>query len=401
MGNKRIFEAFPNISQRAREVPWSGIRQMFELAAKVPAVINLSVGQPDFDTPRHIVEAGQQALEAGHTRYASTKGILELREAIARKVWRANGIEIDPETETIVTAGAVEGLLLVFLAILDPGDEVILPNPGYTNYEGIIRLVNGLPVYVPVQEENQFRLESEAVEKLISERTRAIIVNSPANPTGSVLFRSDLEELAGLALRHNLLLISDEAYEAFVYDDLKHFSLASLPDMHDHVASVFTLSKTYAMTGWRIGYVVGPDWLISQMHKMQEDVVSCVATFVQYAAKTALEGPQGCVKRMVDEFDARRKFMVRALIEIEGIRCSEPKGAFYLFPNVSALGYPSTEVAISLLKTSQVVCVPGTAFGPAGEGFLRISYGASMEDLEEGIRRIRHGVEMLRKNAGE
>ena len=205
-----------------------------------------------------------------------------------------------------------------------------------------------------------------------------------------------MESLAELALRHNLLLISDEAYEAFLYDGLKHTSVASFPGMKDHVASVYTLSKTYAMTGWRIAYVVGPKWLINQMHKMQEDVVSCVATFVQHAAATALDGPQDSVRKMVSEFDARRKFMVKALNEIDGIRCLEPKGAFYLFPNVSALGRSSSEVAISLLETSKVVCVPGTAFGPRGEGYLRISYGASMADLREGVQRIRHGVEQLR-----
>jgi aspartate/methionine/tyrosine aminotransferase len=369
---------------------------MFELAAKVPDAISLSVGQPDFDTPEHIVEACQQALAAGYTRYAPALGLRELRDAIARKVWRDNGIEIDPLQEAIVAAGAVEGLLLTLMAVLDPGDEVILPDPGYTNFEGIIRVINGVPVRVPVREENSFRLEAEEVEKAIDDRTRVMIVNSPANPTGAVLLRSDLEKLAELALRHNLLLISDEAYEAFLYDGLKHTSVASFPGMKDHVASVYTLSKTYAMTGWRIAYVVGPKWLINQMHKMQEDVVSCVATFVQHAAATALDGPQDSVRNMVSEFDARRKFLVKALNEIEGIRCLEPKGAFYLFPNVSALGRSSSEVAISLLETSKVVCVPGTAFGPRGEGYLRISYGASMADLREGVQRIRHGVEQLR-----
>ena len=383
------------ISRRAQAVPWSGIRHMFELAAKVPDAISLSVGQPDFDTPEHIVEAGQKALAEGYTRYAPALGLAELREAIAGKVWRDNGIDIDPQKEAIVTAGAVEGLLLILMAVLDPGAEVILPDPGYTNFEGIVRVINGMPVRVPVYEENGFRLEAVEVEKAISERTRVMIVNSPANPTGAVLHRADLESLAELALRHNLLLISDEAYEAFLYDDLEHTSIGSFPGVKEHVASVYTLSKTYAMTGWRIAYVVGPQWLINQMHKMQEDVVSCVTTFVQHAAVAALEGPQDCVHRMVAEFDRRRKFMVEAINEIEGIRCLEPQGAFYLFPNISALGRSSSDVAVSLLETSKVVCVPGTAFGPRGEGYLRISYGASMDDLEEGVRRIRDGVRQI------
>jgi aspartate/methionine/tyrosine aminotransferase len=368
---------------------------MFELAARVPDAISLSVGQPDFDTPEHIVRAGQIALAEGHTRYAPALGLPELREAIASKVWRANGIDIDPQQEAIVTAGAVEGLLLILLAVLDPGDEVILPDPSYTNFEGIIRVINGVPVRVPVREENGFRLEAGQVEKAIGKRTRVVIVNSPANPTGAVLHRADLEALAELALRHNLLIISDEAYEAFLYDGLAHTSVASFPGMKDRVASVYTLSKTYAMTGWRIAYVVGPQWLVNQMHKMQEDVVSCVATFVQHAAVAALDGPQDCVRQMVSAFDARRRFMVKALNEIEGIRCLEPQGAFYLFPNISALGRSSSDVAVSLLDTSKVVCVPGTAFGPRGEGYLRISYGASMEDLEEGVQRIRDGVRQI------
>jgi aminotransferase len=400
VSNEMLAKPSLHISLRAQEVPWSGIRHMFELAAKIPDAVNLSVGQPDFDTPRHIVEAGQKALQDGYTRYAPALGLLELREAIARKLGRQNRIEIDPQKEAIVTVGAVEGLLLTLMAVIDPGDEVILPDPGYTNFEGIIRIVSGVPVRVPVREANGFRLEADDVEKAITQRTRVMIVNSPANPTGAVLLRSDLEKLAELAVRHNLLLVSDEAYEAFLYDGLEHVSIASFPGLKEHVASIYTLSKTYAMTGWRIAYVVGPERLISEMHKMQEDVVSCAPTFVQCAAVAALDGPQACVEQMVSEFDVRRKYLVKALNEIDGIRCPEPKGAFYLFPNISALGHTSSEVAISLLNTSKVVCVPGTAFGPHGEGYLRISYGASLENLKEGVRRIRHGVEQLRTKVG-
>ncbi len=384
-----------SISHRAQGIQWSGIRQMFELAAKVPDAINLSVGQPDFDTPRHIVEAGKQALDDGYTRYAPALGMLDLREAIARKVWRDNGIEIDPRKEAIVTAGAVEGLLLILMATLDPGDEVILPDPGYTNFEGIIRVVGGVSVQVPVHEENGFRPTAEEVEQAITDRTRVLIVNSPANPTGAVMHRADLEQLAKVALRHRLLLISDEAYEKFIYDGLEHFSVASFPGMKEHTASVYTLSKTYAMTGWRVAFVVGSERLIDQMHKMQEVVVSCVTSCVQRAAAVALDGPQDCVASMVAEFDVRRRFVVKALNKIEGIGCLEPKGAFYVFPNISALGRPSSELAISLLETSRVVCVPGTAFGPRGEGYLRISYGASLEDLREGMSRIAEGVARL------
>ena len=384
------------ISRRAQEVPWSGIRQMFELAAKVPDAINLAVGQPDFDTPCHIVKAGQRALDEGYTRYAPALGLLELREAIARKLWRDNKIRADPQTEIIVTVGAMEGLLLALMTALDPGEEVILPDPAYTNYEHLIRVATGVPVRVPIQEENEFKLNPGDVERALTERTRVLIINSPANPTGAVMLRSDLEQMAKIAQRHNLVVISDEAYEKLIYDSLEHVSVASLPGMKERTVSVYTLSKAYAMTGWRIGFAVGADHLIDPMHRMQAGVVSCVASFIQKAAVTALDGPQDCVDEMVAQYDVRRKFTVNALNEVEGISCLEPKGAFYVFPNISALDRPSEEVAISLLETSKVICVPGTAFGPRGEGYLRLCYASPLENLEEGIRRIREGVEKLR-----
>ena len=384
------------VSRRAQEVPWSGIRKMFELAAKVPDAVSFAVGQPDFDTPRHIVEAGQRALDEGYTRYTPSLGMLELREAIARKVWRDNKIKANPQTEIIVTVGAMQGLLLALMTALDPGDEVMVSDPGYTNYEHLIRVATGVPVRVPAREENEFKLSPDDVEQAITERTRALIINSPANPTGTVMLRSDLEQMAEIAQRHNLIVISDEAYEKLIYGGLEHVSIASFPGIKERTVSVYTLSKTYAMTGWRIGFVVGADHLIDPMQRMQAGMVSCVASFVQKAAVMALDGPQNCVDEMVAKYDVRRKFIVKALNEIEGLSCLEPKGAFYAFPNISALGRSSSKVAMSLLETSKVVCVPGTAFGPRGEGYLRISYASSLQDLEEGVRRIKEGVKKLR-----
>jgi len=395
LSNETLSKGSIMASRRAQEVPWSGIRKMFELAAKEPDAVTFAVGQPDFATPRHIVEAGQRALEEGYTRYAPGLGFLALREAIARKVWRDNKMEADPQTEIVVTVGAMEGLLLSLMAAVDPGDEVIIPDPGYTNYESVVRVINGVPVSVPVREENDFRYSPDDVEQAITERTKVLVLNSPANPTGAVMLKSDVEQMADIAQRHNLIVLSDEAYEKLIYGGLEHVSIASLPGMKGRTVSVYTLSKTYAMTGWRVGFVVGGERLIDQMHKMQEGVVSCVASFVQQAAIAALDGPQECVGEMVAEYDVRRKFIVRALNEIEGISCVEPKGAFYAFPNISALGRSSSEVAMSLLETSKVVCVPGTAFGFQGEGYLRISYASSLQDLEEGARRIRDGVRKL------
>lgn len=386
-----------SVSNRAEEVPWSGIRKMFNLAAQVPEAVNLSVGQPDFDTPEHIVEAAKRALDEGETRYTPGLGIPPLREAIARKVWRENKIETDPAKEIMVTVGAMEGIILSLLAIVDPGDEVIIGDPTYTNYEGQIRLVNGQPVRVPALESNDFKMDPDDIEKAITKKTKLLIINSPANPTGAVLPRSDLEAIAEIAKRHDLFVLSDEAYERLVYDEVEHISIARLPHMKERTISVFTFSKTYAMTGWRMGYVVGPERVIDQMHKMQEDLASCIPGFTQRAGIVALDGPQDCVDEMVAEYDRRRGFIAQALNEIDGVTCLKPKGAFYAFPNISSLGSTSEEVAVFLLNESKVICVPGTAFGPGGEGYLRISYAASLEDLEEGVRRIKEGLGRLRR----
>ncbi len=385
----------PPISQRALDVPWSGIRRMFGLAAQMPDAINLGIGQPDFPTPRHIVEAAHQALDAGYTRYAPALGLPELREAIARKIWRENGFQVDPDQEVIVTTGAVEGLLLALMAFLDPGDEVLVPDPGYTNYEGLVRVVSGVPVRVPAPEENGFQPAPEDVEKAITRRTKVLILNSPANPTGATLDRTALQRMAEIAVRHNLFVISDEAYEKFVYEGFEHVSVAAFPGMKERTASVYTLSKTYAMTGWRVGFVVGGAEIIQHLHRMQEVVVSCVATFVQKAAVAALDGPQDCVRQMVAEYEVRRRFIVEALNEMEGVRCLSPLGAFYVFPNISAFGRPSEEVAVALARENKVVCVPGTAFGPRGEGYLRISYAAPLPVLAQGVERIREGLAAL------
>jgi aspartate/methionine/tyrosine aminotransferase len=384
-----------DVSNRAEEIPWSGIRKMFNLAAQVPEAVNLSVGQPDFDTPEHMVEVAKRALDEGQTQYTAGLGILSLREAISRKVRRENTIRADPDKEIIVTVGAMEGIILALLAIVDPGDEVIIGDPTYTNYPGQIQLASGRPVSVPAPENNDFKMDPADIERAITKKTKLLFINSPANPTGAVLLRSDLEAIAEIAQRHDLFVLSDEEYERLIYDGVEHISIASLPGMKERTTSVFTFSKTYAMTGWRMGYVVGPERVIDQMHKMQEDLASCVPGFIQQAGIAALDGPQDCVDEMLAEYDRRRRFIVRALNEVDGVTCLRPKGALYAFPNVSSFGRTSEEVAIFLLRDCKVVCVPGTAFGPRGEGYLRISYASSMEQLKEGMERIKEGVKRL------
>lgn len=388
------------ISNRSRGVPASGIRRMFNLAARVPEAVDLSVGQPGFETPRHIVEAAKQALDEGNTWYTPGMGIPALREAISRKIWRENGIRADPSTEIVVTVGATEGNILSLLAIVDPGDEVILGDPSYTNYEGQIRLLNGEPVKVAALESNEFNMVPGDIERAITKKSKLLIINSPANPTGAVLLRPDLEAIAEIATRHDLFVLSDEAYERLVYDRVEHVSIATLPGMRERTISVFTFSKTYAMTGWRMGYVVGPEMVIEQIHKVQEDLASCLPGFIQLAGIVALDGSQDCVDEMVEEYDRRRRFVVQALNEIDGVTCLKPKGAFYAFPNISFFGRSSDDVASFLLNESKVVCVPGTAFGLHGEGHLRISYGASLEDLEEGVKRMKQGLSRLQKQGG-
>jgi len=384
-------------SNRARCVPWSGIRKMFSLAAQVPDAVNLSLGQPDFDTPAHVVEAAQRALDEGDTQYTPGLGIAALREAIAAKVWGENNIQADPEREIIVTMGAMEGIYLALLAVVDAGDEVIIGDPTYANYDAQILLVGGQPRRVAAPESNGFKMHPDWIGSAVTGRTKLLMINSPANPTGSVLSKADLQAIADLAEHQDLLVLSDEPYEKFVYDDVEHVSLASLPGMKERTISVFSFSKTYSMTGWRLGYVVAPPRVIDEMQKMQEDVAACVPGFVQQAGVAALTGSQQCVVRMLEEYELRRRYIVKALDEIDGLTCPKPKGAFYAFPNCTYFGRLSEEVAEFLLKESGVVCVPGTAFGPAGEGHLRISYAASMEQLEEGVDRIRKGIEELRR----
>jgi aspartate/methionine/tyrosine aminotransferase len=371
---------------------------MMGLAAKMPGVISLAVGQPDYDTPKHIVDACKAALDAGHTRYGPALGIPELRQAVARKLWRVNGIQADPDTQVIITVGAQEAIMLAMLVLLDPGDEVIMPDPIYTNYHGHVPLVSAREVLVPAREENGFMMAAEDIEAAITDRTRVLLFNSPCNPTGAVASRAALESYASIAQKHDLVVISDEAYESLVYGDARHISIATLPGMAGRTVSVYTFSKSYAMTGWRVGYLTGPASIVDEAHKIQEEVVSCPVTFVQYGAVAALEGPQDCIAEMVAEYDRRRRFTVDALRRIDGVTCVEPQGAFYVFANVSAFGLSSQDLAMCLLEKAAVATVPGTAFGPGGEGFLRLCYGsASMASLEEGTERIRRGLNTIRR----
>lgn len=375
------------LSEKARSLPASGIRAMFALAEKYDHPINLCIGEPGFATPQHIIDKGCWAWNNGYTKYVSNPGIASLRAAIARKLNRENGFQVGPEN-VIVTFGANQALYSALQVTLNPGDEVLVPNPCFANYFGYIALANAVAVPVPTYEKDRFHVKAEVLERYITEKTRLIIINSPCNPTGSVTPREDLEQIAELAKKHDLIVVSDEPYEHILFDGNEHCSIATLPGMFERTITANGFSKTYAMTGWRIGYGVADPETIKAMTLVLASTTSNVTAAVQVAAEAALEGSQQCVADMNAEYWKRRDILVKGLNETRGISCITPEGAFYAFANIKETGLTSKEVAIKLLDEVQVVTTPGDAFGPDGEGYLRFSFAASEEDIREAIARI-------------
>ncbi len=384
------------ISKRSSQVEWSGIRVMFALADEIPGVINLGIGQPDFDTPEFIREAAKKALDDGFTRYPPARGFADLREAIAEKLERENHIVANPATEIFVSVGAMQAIFNSILNLIDPGDEVVVIDPGY-DYYSQIRLFGGVPVRVPAHEKNHFQVDPADIREALTPKTKLIMLNSPSNPTGAVFDEATLRAIASLAQERQILVLSDEPYEHIVFDEKKHFSIASVEGMKERTISVFTLSKTYAMTGWRVGYVVAPPPLIDEMDKLMEHMVSGVTAVAQRAALAAITGPQDCVREMLLEYEKRRAIVDRRLNEIQGVSCLLPEGTFYAFPNFSRVGLSSWNLAKYLVQEHKVALVPGSIFGQNGEGYLRLSFAASPETLEEGIIRIKKGVENLKQ----
>jgi len=383
------------IGSRAASVPPSLIRRMYDRAQDLPGVASLAVGEPDFPTPPHIVEAGQKALRDGFTRYSPNAGYLHLREAIAEKLAQRNGIRADPEREVFVTVGGMEALMLTLLTGIDPGDEVIVTDPSYTNYAGQITLAGGVPVFVQTDPGRGYLPEPAAIEAEITPRTRALLINSPSNPTGAMYPPALVGAIADLACRRDLLLISDEVYEALTYGDVPHVSPAALGhgDLRTRTVSIFSFSKTYAMTGWRVGYLAGPAPMLRAMATLQEQVASCVNAAAQQAALAAITGSQECVERMREAYDRRRRFVVERLRAIPGVRCRMPDGAFYVFPDVRAIATDTVALADRLLSDHKVVVSPGEAFGPRSGGFLRLSYASSDQMLAEGLTRLADGLQ--------
>lgn len=379
------------ISHRAKTIPRSGIREMFDLATKYKDVISLGIGEPGFLTPLHIVEAGAKALREGHTKYTPNAGIPKLREAIAHKM---SDYDLKVKGENvIVTTGAGEAVLLALLSITDPDDEVILPDPCWPNYFGHAAIAGVNVKLAKTYEQDSFHLRAENIESVITPRTRALIINTPSNPTGAVLSKQELEEISRVVLKHDLKVISDETYSNIIYDGRKHVSIASLPDMASRTIVVNSFSKTYAMTGWRVGFAVGDSNVIEQMAKLQESVSSCVNASAQWACLSALNGPQDCVKEMAEGYRERRDLLFSGLQKMPGITCLEPEGSFYAFPSIKQLGISSKEAAMMFLDKAHVVVVPGTTFGESGEGYIRVSFCGSKEDIKEGLSRLRQVIE--------
>ena len=379
---------YPELSSAAQNARPSGIRRMFELAKAYPDAINLTLGEPGFITPGYIIDAAVKGLEAGKTKYTPNAGIRELREAIAGKLRKENGISCDPEKNLIVTAGATQALMLAMVTLVNPGDEVIIQGPNWPDYQGQIDMVNARAVYALVDEKNDFKMTADVIEPLITDKTKLIIINSPSNPTGGVLDEEDLRKIAELVKKHRIFVISDEPYEMLVYDGFHQKSLAAFEGLEDYVLTINSFSKTFAMTGFRVGYICANETIISNLIKLHENMIASVPEPMQLAAAEAICHGAEDVARMVRYYDRNRHLIVEGLNRIRGFSCLCPKGAFYVFPNITEFGMSSAEAAEYILEKTHVVTSPGSAFGPGGEGYLRICYASRYEQLKEALERL-------------
>lgn len=355
------------------------------------------MGEPDFTPPKHALEAGWQAAKEGKTHYTPTNGIPELREELARKAYRDYGLNYDPASEILITVGGTEAIFSALIGLINPGDEVLIPNPGFVCYEPCVHLAEGIPVSVPLLEKNGFKPSIDDVISLITKKSRVIILNYPNNPTGAVLSHDELAELTKVAVEHNMIVLSDEVYEKIIYDNAKHYCAAAFPEMRERTIVVNSFSKTYAMTGLRVGFLYGPKELVSSIWLAQQYIIACADSLAQYIALAALKESQHFVEGMVHEFDRRRRLIYSRLREIEGFRCILPKGAFYVFPNITDFGMTSEELAELLIRKAHVAAVPGSAFGSYGESYMRFSYATAYEQLEKALDRIETAVKTLKK----
>ncbi len=383
------------LSRQITEIQPSGIRKFFDIVNEMKDAISLGVGEPDFDTPWRIREEGIYSLERGRTFYTSNAGLQELKDEICRYLQRKLGVTYDSRHETVVTVGGSEAIDIGFRAMLDPGDEVLIPQPSYVSYLPCAALAGGVPVVIPLKNENEFKLTREELEAAITPKTKILVLPFPNNPTGAIMTREELEPVAEAVIEHDLYVMSDEIYSELTYKG-EHTSIASLPGMRERTLVINGFSKGFAMTGWRLGYVCGPQIIIEQMLKIHQYAIMCAPTNSQYAAVEALRNCEDEVEKMREAYNQRRRYLVSEFARM-GLECFEPYGAFYIFPGIREFGMPSEEFAEKLLEEEKVAVVPGTAFGECGEGFLRISYAYSLEDLKTALRRFERFIEKLRK----
>lgn len=383
------------LSKTIVEIKPSGIRKYFDIVSEMndPDVISLGVGEPDFETPWHIRDEGIYSLEKGRTFYTANAGLLELREEINRYLKRRFDLSYDAKDGILVTVGGSEAIDIALRAMVDPGDEVIIPQPSYVSYEPCAILAGAKPVIIELKNENQFRLTAQELEDAITEKTKVLILPFPNNPTGAIMERADLEEIAKVIEKHDIFVLSDEIYSELCYTE-KHVSIANIPGMWERTVLINGFSKSYAMTGWRLGYACGPKQIIEQMYKIHQFCIMCAPTTSQYAAVDALKNGDADVQMMRDSYNQRRRYLVNAFREM-GLECFEPFGAFYMFPCVKQFGMTSDAFATKLLHEEKLAVVPGNAFGDSGEGFLRISYAYSLENLKKAIARLERFVGRL------
>ena len=375
------------LSNTIKDIKPSGIRKFFDIVSEMPDAISLGVGEPDFDTPWHVVDEGIYSLERGKTYYTSNSGLIELREEICKWYERKYNVSYNPATESIITVGGSEGIDLALRAMLNPGDEVIIPEPSYVSYVPCVSLAGGKPVIIDLKNENKFKLTEEELASHITDKTKVLILSYPNNPTGAIMTKEDLEPIAELAKKHDLYVISDEIYSELTYTEEPHFSIASLPGMQERTIVINGFSKAYAMTGWRLGYALAPKDIAKLMVKIHQFCIMCAPTTSQYAAIEALKNGDKDIANMRKSYDERRRYLLKRLSDI-GMPAFEPQGAFYIFPSIQGFGMSSDEFATKLLESQKLAVVPGNAFGNSGEGFIRISYAYSIDQLREALDRI-------------
>ena len=383
------------LNQTITKIKPSGIRKFFDIVAEMPDAISLGVGEPDFDTPWKVRDEAIYSLERGRTFYTSNSGLKELRVEIADFLDRHYGLKYDPLTEMLMTVGGSEGIDVALRAMLDPGDEVLIPQPSYVSYEPCTILAGGVPVAINLKEENEFRLKPEELEAAITDKTKILIMPFPNNPTGAVMEKSDLEPIVELVKKYDLFVLTDEIYGELTYTGQGHVSIASFPGMKERTIYINGFSKSHAMTGWRLGYVCAPEAIIKQMTKIHQFAIMCAPTTSQYAAVTAIRDCDEDVAQMREEYNDRRRYLLNRFKKM-GIKCFEPYGAFYIFPSIAEFGMTSEEFCTRLLKEKEVAVVPGTAFGESGEGNVRISYAYSLEALKKAMDRIEDFIKELR-----